>query len=48
MKRHRHNLFPFGTAHASAKATEIEMADIVTGRKKSYNGCRQVQGIVSQ
>jgi len=33
MQRHQHNLFPFGGGHANAKATGIEMADLVTGRK---------------
>ena len=49
MKRHRHNWLSFERGHASANVNaRIKAEGCIPRNKKTYNGCRQVQGIVGQ
>jgi hypothetical protein len=49
MKDHRHSWLSFGRSRASAnKNARIKAKGRILRKKKSYNGCRQVQGTVCQ
>jgi len=49
MKGHRHNWLSFERGHASANVNaRIRAEGRIPRKEKSYNGCRQVHGIVGQ
>ena len=49
MRDHRHSWLSFGRDRANARGKRIEMLGSRSEEeRKSYNGCRQVEGIVSQ
>ena len=49
MKDHRHSWLSFGRGRASANINaRIKAIGRILRKKKSYNGCRQVQGTICQ